>query len=165
MFQISPYRVLGDLGPAAGAPREGHQPNHQADPAAAQPLEVVPHLVPDDGELGHRGAQQALLEAGVAAEQKPEHGDHHQQQGKEREERVVGDHRGQRTAVVVTELPHDREGEAQPPGTLLHTVNRPQQPSTSFIQPPHRHRLAVPHEVIVSAAPRRVSGAGRPTPP
>jgi hypothetical protein len=30
--------------------------------------------------------------------------------------------------MVVTELPHDREGEAQPPGTLLHTVNRPQQP-------------------------------------
>jgi hypothetical protein len=30
--------------------------------------------------------------------------------------------------MVVTELAHDREGEAQPPGTLLHTVNRPQQP-------------------------------------
>jgi hypothetical protein len=30
--------------------------------------------------------------------------------------------------MVVSELAHDREGEAQPPGTLLHTVNRPQQP-------------------------------------
>jgi hypothetical protein len=30
--------------------------------------------------------------------------------------------------VVVTDFAHDRQGEAQPPGTLLHTVNRPQQP-------------------------------------
>jgi hypothetical protein len=30
--------------------------------------------------------------------------------------------------MVVTELAHDRQREAQPPGTLLHTVNRPQQP-------------------------------------
>jgi hypothetical protein len=39
------------------------------------------------------------------------------------EEGVVGDHRGQRAAVVVTELAHDRQREAQPSGTLLHTVN------------------------------------------
>jgi hypothetical protein len=30
--------------------------------------------------------------------------------------------------MVVTELAHDRQREAQPPGALLHTVNRPQQP-------------------------------------
>jgi hypothetical protein len=86
-------------------------------------------LLPDDGELGHRGAHKALLEAGVAAEQEPEHGDHDQQQGRQREEeRVVGDHRGERAASIVAELPHDRERESKPPETLLHTVNGPQQP-------------------------------------
>jgi hypothetical protein len=120
--------VLGDLGQPAGTPREDHQSNHQADAAAAQPVKVVLYLVADDGELGHRRVQQALLEAGVPAKQEPEHGDHDQQQRKQREEGVVGDHRGQCAAMVVTELAHDREGEAQPSGTLLPTVNPPQQP-------------------------------------
>jgi hypothetical protein len=75
-------------------------------------VDVVSHLVPDDRELGHRRTQQALLEAGVAAEQEPEHGDHDQQQGEQREERVVGNHRGQRGALVVSELPHHRQREA-----------------------------------------------------
>jgi hypothetical protein len=35
---------------------------------------------------------------------------------------------GERDAVVITELAHDREGETQPPRTLLHTVNPSQQP-------------------------------------
>jgi hypothetical protein len=30
--------------------------------------------------------------------------------------------------MVVAEFAHDRQWEAQPPGPLLHTVNRPQQP-------------------------------------
>ncbi len=120
--------MLGDLGQATGAPRKGQEPNHQADPVAPQPVDVALHLVPDDGELGHSGAQHALLEAGVAAEQEPEHGDHDQQQGKQRKERVVGDHGGERAAVVVAELAHDRERESQPPGTLLRAVKGPPQP-------------------------------------
>jgi hypothetical protein len=58
-----------------------------------------------------------------------------QQRHRRRYVRLVGvlvggdvDHRGQRGAVVVTELAHDRQREAQPPATLLRTVNRPQQP-------------------------------------
>jgi hypothetical protein len=35
--------------------------------------------------------------------------------------------RGERAAIVVTELSYDRERESQPPGTLLDAVNRPQQ--------------------------------------
>ncbi len=120
--------MLGDLGQATGAPRKGQEPNHQADPVAPQPVDVALYLVPDDGELGHSGAQHALLEAGVAAEQEPEHGDHDQQQGKQRKERVVGDHGGERAAVVVAELAHDRERESQPPGTLLRAVKGPPQP-------------------------------------
>jgi hypothetical protein len=38
-------------------------------------------MSPDDGELGHRGTRQALLEAGVAAEQEPENGDHQRAAG------------------------------------------------------------------------------------
>jgi hypothetical protein len=91
-------------------------------------VDVVLQPIPDDGELGHSRAQQALLEAGVTAEQEPEHGDYDQQQGKYREEGVVGDHCGERAAVVVRELPHDRQRECQPPGTLLQAVHRPQQP-------------------------------------
>jgi hypothetical protein len=78
MFQISAIACWVLLGQAAGAPRKGHQPNHQADAAAVQPVEVVPQLIPDDGELGHRRTQQALLEAGVTAEQEPEQSDHDQ---------------------------------------------------------------------------------------
>jgi len=54
-------------------------PTPQAGCRAA--VDIVPHLIPDDGELGHRRAHKALLEAGVTAEQESEHGDHHQQQG------------------------------------------------------------------------------------
>src|SRR6266568_2854487 len=56
------------------------------------------------------------------------HGDHDQQQGKQRKERVVGDHGGERAAVVVAELAHDRERESQPAGTLLRAVKGPPQP-------------------------------------
>ena len=62
MFQISAI-ALGDLGQPAGTPREDHQSDHQADAKAAQPVNVVLYLVADDGELGHRRVQQALLEA------------------------------------------------------------------------------------------------------
>jgi hypothetical protein len=73
--------VLGNLGQPAGTPGEGDQSNHEADAAAAQPVNVVLYLVTDDGDLGHRRVEEALLEAGVAAEEEPEHGDHDQQQG------------------------------------------------------------------------------------
>jgi hypothetical protein len=49
--------------------------------------------------------------------------------------------------MVVTELAHDRQREAQPPGTLLHTVNPPQQP------------LDTPH---VSTSPQNNARTDRP---
>jgi hypothetical protein len=142
---ITSYTTTCDLTP----PREGVQPDPQAGCRAA--VDIVPHLIPDGGELGHRRAHKALLEAGVTAEQESEHGDHDQQQGKQREG-VVGDHRGQRGAVVVTELAHDRQREAQPPATLLRTVNRPQQPWTGCLSAHHprsQDRLVLPDRKLM----------------
>ena len=47
------HRVLGDLGQAAGPPGESHQPDHEADPAAAQPVDIVLYLVTDEQQPLH----------------------------------------------------------------------------------------------------------------
>ena len=80
--------MLGDLGQAAGTPGKGDQSNRQADAAAAQPWMLSCTWSPMIGKSATAEPRKALLEAGFAAEQEPEHRDHDQQQGKEREERL-----------------------------------------------------------------------------
>ena len=110
----------GQPGSGRGPPREDHQPDHQADPAAAQPVDVVCTWSPMMGNSATAEPRRRCWKPESRPSTEPEHGHHDQQQGKQREERVVGDHRGQRAAMVLTELPHDRQREAQPSGTLLH---------------------------------------------
>jgi len=75
------HGVLGDLGQAPGTHAKATNPITRPTPLPRSPWRLS---CPGrrDGEVGHRRAQQALLEAGVAAEQEPKHGDHDQQQGK-----------------------------------------------------------------------------------
>jgi hypothetical protein len=54
-----------------------------------------------------------------------EHGDQHQQQRQKGEEAVVGQQGGEVAALVVAELLHHREGDADPGVLLLKAVNTP----------------------------------------
>jgi hypothetical protein len=118
--------VLAGLGDAAGAPQRPGDPDGQADAVGPEGVDVLFQLGAEDGELGQGRVQHLLLQGWVVAEEVAEHGDQDQQQRQEGEEAVVGEQGGEVAALVVAELLHHRERDADPGVLLLVAVDAPQ---------------------------------------
>ena len=85
-----------------------------------------------------------LAGARVALEDEAEHGHEDQQQREEREERVIGDQRGQAPALVVAELLDHGHRHRQPRAALLEAVKGPERAHEVHCKRVHT-RLGMPH--------------------
>ena len=120
--------MLTGLGDAESAPHQADDTDDKAEAVGPQPVDVLLDLDADDGELGERRVQQALLEMRVVPHHEPEGRDQQQQQGEEREEAVVRQQGGEGATPVVAVFLHYPEEEGERPVTLLVVVEGPDRP-------------------------------------
>ena len=102
-----------------------------------QRVDVRAQLAADQRELGEGRSLDAMRERVRTATHEAEHGDEEQQQRKNREEPVEGQHGAEQAAPVITELLDHPEREGERPEPLLGPVH----PAQSPLQRVHRlHR-------------------------
>jgi hypothetical protein len=104
--------VLDRLGHPQPAVERAQDADQDAEQPAAELLRAA-QLVADDGELAQRRVDQPLLQLRVAGEHVAQDRGAQQQQPEQRDERVVGDQRGQVGAGVVDVLVDDGDREAR----------------------------------------------------
>ena len=108
-IQVIFYSMYGHIYQMAEAIAAGAREVSGADVSVYQ----VAELVPDDRELVEAGLEELVLEGRVAVENEAEDGRGDQHQREDGDEREVGKARRQVVALVVEELVHDRDREAQ----------------------------------------------------
>ncbi len=110
-LQMRLKRVLGRVGDAHAGEQREHDADHERGGAAGERVQF--ELVADDRNLPERAVEDLVLLAGVALQHEAEDRDEHEQQREQRDERVVGDQRGELAGLVVAELLDDRREEAE----------------------------------------------------
>ena len=115
-------RVLERERDAGAGPQGDADPHCEGRGAAVQRMDVVLELRPDHREVGERGVEHAALQIGIALERVAEQRHEHEEQREDREERVIGDARGEVAALVLGELLPHRERKCQRAVALLQAV-------------------------------------------
>ena len=115
--------VLHRAGHAAGAEQQHHDADDQGQAGAGDRAEVD-RSAADHRVLRERRVQQVGAQLGVVLQRHVQDRDEDQQQREHREERVVGDERGEVPGLVVLELLPDRHRERQRRPPLLEVVDR-----------------------------------------
>ncbi len=115
-----------------GAEQRADQAGRQRQAGAAQRLNAALDLRSDHRVGAQRGVEQVLAHCQVVPQHDVEQRDQHQEQREDRNERVVGDQRGQIARPVITELLPHRQREPQRRPAALQTVGPAQQAIKEF---------------------------------
>src|SRR6266853_5740164 len=113
-------------------------------------------VVPDDRERAKHGLPDAALKRRVSAQDEPKHGGGDQEEGKQREKRVVGDDRAQIAPVVLGVLQPDSERKAEHAPAALKAVEPADQVAES-----HRSSLRRSPAGLENSSAHLLSLAGR----
>ncbi len=112
--------ALRRAGDAKPAQQRRHEPDRQGGGVAGERVDL--DLIADHRKLTQHGVLDGPLRAGIALQHEPEDRRQHQQQRKQREERVIGDQRREAPRLVVAEFPQHCERNRQPAVALLVTI-------------------------------------------
>ena len=120
MFRYSAFGLSIHLGGWSGSDAEKDQADHEG---KGPPVELTDlDLRSDDRELRKHGALDRVLRADVALQHEPEDRHEHEQQGEQREERVVRHERREVPRLVIAELLDHRNRDRERRVALLLTI-------------------------------------------